>query len=212
MTRAAVLGTGLSRPPEGPVAKAIARIASARKQGARVVAVDLPSGLDADTAGFYRNHLVVTGHVEHDPALEGHGLAVISGPAAAKGQRDPALGGRCRHQCDFFLAAGLNEDVRSAILQLRRQHRAIPVEVARLQPQLSFIRRGDDVADILPELLNESPSYHLPSLHVAPDRLPPPRSTRHRLETSVGQAPHILLKPGLAPRACRTGPTAARSA
>ena len=46
----ALLGSGLSRPPEGVVARAIERIARARKQGARVVAVDLPSGLDADTA------------------------------------------------------------------------------------------------------------------------------------------------------------------
>ena len=45
----ALLGTGITRPPEGVVAKAMARIAHARGQGAKVVAVDLPSGLDADT-------------------------------------------------------------------------------------------------------------------------------------------------------------------
>jgi NAD(P)H-hydrate epimerase len=44
----ALLGTGLTRPVTGPPAAAIRRINAARPR-ARVVAVDLPSGLDADT-------------------------------------------------------------------------------------------------------------------------------------------------------------------
>ncbi|MEB2343250.1 MAG: NAD(P)H-hydrate dehydratase [Deltaproteobacteria bacterium] len=44
----ALFGTGLTRPVTGAVAAAIQRIATARP-GACVVAVDLPSGLDADT-------------------------------------------------------------------------------------------------------------------------------------------------------------------
>jgi NAD(P)H-hydrate epimerase len=45
----AIFGTGLGRAPEGPFAEAIARIDSARVAGARVLAVDVPSGLSADT-------------------------------------------------------------------------------------------------------------------------------------------------------------------
>jgi NAD(P)H-hydrate epimerase len=45
----AVLGTGLARAPEGAFAVAIARIEAARAAGARVLAVDVPSGLSADT-------------------------------------------------------------------------------------------------------------------------------------------------------------------
>lgn len=45
----ALLGTGLARPAEGSLAEAIAAIAAARAAGARVVAVDVPSGLSADT-------------------------------------------------------------------------------------------------------------------------------------------------------------------
>ncbi|BDG06352.1 NAD(P)H-hydrate dehydratase [Anaeromyxobacter oryzae] len=45
----AIFGTGLSRAPEGAFAEAIARIEAARVAGARVVAVDVPSGLSADT-------------------------------------------------------------------------------------------------------------------------------------------------------------------
>jgi NAD(P)H-hydrate epimerase len=45
----AMLGTGLDRAAEGAYAAAIEAIASLREQGARVLAVDVPSGLSADT-------------------------------------------------------------------------------------------------------------------------------------------------------------------
>ena len=45
----ALFGTGLARPPEGAYARAIARLAALREGGARVVAVDVPSGLSSDT-------------------------------------------------------------------------------------------------------------------------------------------------------------------
>lgn len=45
----AVFGTGLSRTPEGAHARAIEAIDEARGRGARIVAVDVPSGLSADT-------------------------------------------------------------------------------------------------------------------------------------------------------------------
>ncbi|HUL58421.1 MAG TPA: NAD(P)H-hydrate dehydratase [Anaeromyxobacteraceae bacterium] len=45
----AIFGTGLSRAPDGPFAAAIDRIEAARVAGARVLAVDVPSGLSADS-------------------------------------------------------------------------------------------------------------------------------------------------------------------
>jgi NAD(P)H-hydrate epimerase len=45
----ALLGTGLSRPPGGRFAGVIEAIARARHDGARVLSVDVPSGLSADT-------------------------------------------------------------------------------------------------------------------------------------------------------------------
>jgi ADP-dependent NAD(P)H-hydrate dehydratase / NAD(P)H-hydrate epimerase len=45
----AIFGTGLARPPLGAFAGAISRIEAARAAGARVLAVDVPSGLSADT-------------------------------------------------------------------------------------------------------------------------------------------------------------------
>ncbi len=45
----AIFGTGLARAPEGAFASAIAAIEDARSAGARVLAVDVPSGLSADT-------------------------------------------------------------------------------------------------------------------------------------------------------------------
>ncbi len=45
----ALFGTGLTRPAEGLYARAISRLAALREGGARVLAVDVPSGLSADT-------------------------------------------------------------------------------------------------------------------------------------------------------------------
>ncbi len=45
----AIFGTGLARPPQGAALAAIESIALARRAGAAVLAVDLPSGLHADT-------------------------------------------------------------------------------------------------------------------------------------------------------------------
>ncbi len=45
----ALLGTGADRPPEGVIARAIGAVQAMRNAGATVLAVDLPSGLDADT-------------------------------------------------------------------------------------------------------------------------------------------------------------------
>jgi NAD(P)H-hydrate epimerase len=53
----AVLGSGLSRPPEGPEAEAIRTMNAARERGAKVVSVDVPSGLDSDTGHVYPVHL-----------------------------------------------------------------------------------------------------------------------------------------------------------
>jgi len=44
----ALLGIGASRPPEGAIAAAIGRIADVAALGARVLAIDVPSGLDVD--------------------------------------------------------------------------------------------------------------------------------------------------------------------
>ncbi len=45
----AILGTGLSRPPEGPVVPLIEHALAARNHGAWVITADTPSGLDADS-------------------------------------------------------------------------------------------------------------------------------------------------------------------
>ena len=44
----ALLGIGISRPPSGTLERAIDVIATLKKRGARVLAIDVPSGLDAD--------------------------------------------------------------------------------------------------------------------------------------------------------------------
>jgi NAD(P)H-hydrate epimerase len=77
----AVFGTGLARPPEGAFAAAIAAIDVARTAGASVVAVDVPSGLSADTGrpvgACVRADRTVTF------AFQKRGLAVLPGLALA---------------------------------------------------------------------------------------------------------------------------------
>ena len=53
----AVFGSGLSRAPEGAEAEAIRAMNAARERGAKVLAVDVPSGIDADTGAVYPVHL-----------------------------------------------------------------------------------------------------------------------------------------------------------
>jgi len=91
----ALFGTGLSRAAEGAPALAIARIEVLRQRGAKVVAVDVPSGLSADTGrplgpcvhadatvtfGFHKRGLVL----HPGPAYAGEVLLVDIGlPARA---------------------------------------------------------------------------------------------------------------------------------
>lgn len=49
----ALFGIGLSRPLQGEAAQAVEAIRRARAAGAGVLALDLPSGLDADTGGLW---------------------------------------------------------------------------------------------------------------------------------------------------------------
>jgi NAD(P)H-hydrate epimerase len=53
----AVFGCGLTRPPAGSEARAIALLNAARARGARLVAVDIPSGIDSDTGAVYPSHV-----------------------------------------------------------------------------------------------------------------------------------------------------------
>ena len=55
----AVFGSGLSRPPAGAEAAAIAAINEARGRGARVVCVDVPSGIDSDSGALYPAHVAL---------------------------------------------------------------------------------------------------------------------------------------------------------
>jgi NAD(P)H-hydrate epimerase len=70
----ALFGTGLSRPPEGKFA---AWIEGINGSGSRVIAVDLPSGLDADTGVAYapsvRAHMTVTLGLAKPGLLKGDG-------------------------------------------------------------------------------------------------------------------------------------------
>jgi NAD(P)H-hydrate epimerase len=74
----ALFGTGLSRPPEGKFADWIDTINSSRR---RVVAVDLPSGLDADSGVAYAP--TVRAHTTVTLGLPKPGLLTADGPGLA---------------------------------------------------------------------------------------------------------------------------------
>lgn len=108
----AILGTGLTRAPEGVALEAIRSVAAARDRGALVLAVDLPSGLDADRPHAPGEHVVA------DATLTLHSLkpALCQFPArgacgritvAPLGIPDPGLDGPMRRWLDKSLARGL---------------------------------------------------------------------------------------------------------
>jgi hydroxyethylthiazole kinase-like uncharacterized protein yjeF len=78
----AVFGSGLSRDPKGDEARAIVKLNEARDRGARLIAVDLPSGLDADTGALFPNHLAradltVTFHLPKRGLVIHPGAAIV---------------------------------------------------------------------------------------------------------------------------------------
>ena len=97
-----LLGTGSSGAPRGEIARAIVACESARRRGARVVAVDVPSGLDASTGETPGDvaHADVTltfgtakrGHLVNREAC-GTIVVLDIGLAAAKGAHAPVLTG-----------------------------------------------------------------------------------------------------------------------
>lgn len=86
----ALLGTGLSRAPAGPFAAAIGRIAAARALGAKVLAVDVPSGLSADTGRPLGPCVVADATVTF--AFQKRGLVLHPGPAHAGAVRVADIG------------------------------------------------------------------------------------------------------------------------
>lgn len=64
----AILGTGITRPAQGHALELIEQVNAARGRGAYVIAVDLPSGLDAD------RHHPIGPHVTADETVTFHAL------------------------------------------------------------------------------------------------------------------------------------------
>lgn len=86
----ALLGTGLARAPADAFAAAIGRIAAARALGAKVLAVDVPSGLSADTGRPLGPCVVADATVTF--AFQKRGLVLHPGPAHAGAVRVADIG------------------------------------------------------------------------------------------------------------------------
>lgn len=57
-----LFGIGLKRPLDGGYSEAVRAIAAAREAGAQVLALDVPSGIDADTGALVGNFVVAADH------------------------------------------------------------------------------------------------------------------------------------------------------
>ncbi|MDE3077540.1 MAG: NAD(P)H-hydrate dehydratase, partial [Chloroflexota bacterium] len=109
----ALLGTGSSRPIQGAVAEAVEAVRSSQRQ-ARIVALDLPSGVQADTGGA-------------DPKTLAADLTVTLGLAKVGLFQFPAraLSGDV-HVVDIGIPAELNEDVATWLSEPQLAARFLP--------------------------------------------------------------------------------------
>ena len=96
----AVFGSGLSRPPAGAEAAAIEMMNDAAARGARIVAVDVPSGVDSDSGAVYPMHLAqafatVTFHLPKrglylHPGAQSAGRIVVADIGIPRSLEEPA--------------------------------------------------------------------------------------------------------------------------
>lgn len=105
----ALFGTGLTRPLAGTAASAARRVQQARGTGARVVAVDLPSGLDADTGQILGS--AIAADLTVTLSLPKRGLALEPGRGLAGRIKVARIGiadehDQCRPEAEVWSPAG----------------------------------------------------------------------------------------------------------
>ncbi len=112
----ALYGTGLSRAPESPGAQAIAAINAARARGAGVLALDLPSGLDATTGAT--PGAVVDADLTVSFVGNKLGLYLQAGPDHA--------GERCFDALELPASLHEHAPIRARLMDREQLHTALP--------------------------------------------------------------------------------------
>jgi hypothetical protein len=107
------------------------------------------AGAEAPGARPLPDHLIEPGHVEHHAARERHRLAVISGAAAAHGERDTVPGAGRGDAHHVGLVTRHHHDVGALVLQGLLQDRREPEEVAASHAQRSGVVQDRNVAQVL---------------------------------------------------------------
>lgn len=107
----ALLGVGAKGEPRGAIAECIARIAAARARGAAVVALDIPSGVDADTGD-------ASGAVQADLTISFGTLK--RGLAIARGNSGRTL------VCDIGMGEGPGDDSMPRLISAQWVHAHVP--------------------------------------------------------------------------------------
>ncbi len=125
-----------------------AQLVSGRREGA----IDIEHArAGTETAGTrpMPDHLVELGHIEHDPARERHRLPVVSGSAAAHGERHPIPGAGRGKAYHVGLVARHHDDVGALVVQCLLQNGREPEEIAASHPQRPRVFQNGDVAQVL---------------------------------------------------------------
>ena len=128
------------------------RIEAQLMTGRRERAVDVEharAGAEAAGARPVPDHLVELGHIEHHPARERHGLAVVSGSAAAHRERHPMPGAGRGDPHHVGLVARHRDDVGALVVQRLLQDRREPEEIAAAHAQRARVLQDGDVAQVL---------------------------------------------------------------
>ena len=93
----------------------------------RLVQVPQPdAGLGPRSSVARPHEGVVAAHVQQHAAVQRHGLAVISGPAAAHGNRHAQPRAQADEPADFVFAARTHDRLRALVCQLAFEHRTEP--------------------------------------------------------------------------------------
>ena len=124
------------------------------RPGRGIEIVHLDARLAAHQAGLLPLDLRHGGEVEQHAAFQRHGLPVIAGRGAARGERDAQLGAGGRNGDHVRLVARGHDDIGRFPVQLLVQHRRIPEVIARAQPHPLHVGRDRHVPDQLQKSVN----------------------------------------------------------
>ncbi len=108
---------------------------------------DLLAGLDAADARLHPDKFVHHRHIEHDAAAHRHGLAIVAGARAARGQGHIVFVAGLQHGQHVGFVARHDDRVGNDLVQLPLEHGAVPKIVAALLLDAQRVLENRHIAD-----------------------------------------------------------------